>query len=325
MAKIFDGHGDIWNDVVKKRLSGETHVIQTHHMDKFKKGQIASGIFVVWIDTPPDNHPEKRFKEIVTAMHDELMENDDLLHVVKQLRDFETAQTLGKFPVVLGIEGLDGLNDVDALEDMYDYGFRHASLTWNTANAFATGVKGNPNDGLTQTGIEALQMMESKGMLIDVSHLNEKSFWDVVKHTTRPFIASHSNARKLCDVPRNLTDAQILAIKEANGVIGMNAFREFINIKESEQTLERFVDHIDYIVSLAGIDHVGLGFDFVDYLDEDAMGTFASGGLEYTKDLENCTKAQGIVEELTKRGYAEDAIEKICYENFMRIWKTILI
>lgn len=321
MAKIFDGHGDIWNDVVKKRLSGETHVIKTHHLDKFKKGQIESGIFVVWIDTPPDNHPEKRFKEIIDAMHDELMENTDILHVVKQMKDFDTAKSLGKFPVVLGIEGMDGLKSLKEIQSLYDYGFRHASLTWNTANAFATGVKGNPNDGLTELGIKAIQMMEIKGMIVDVSHLNEKSFWDVVKHATQPFIASHSNARRLCDVPRNLTDAQILAIKEANGVIGMNAFREFIDAKESEQTLTRFVDHIDYIVNLAGIDHVGLGFDFVDYLDEDAMGTFATGGLEYTKDLENCTKAQGIVMELEKRGYAEDAVQKICYENFMRVFK----
>lgn len=321
MAKIFDGHGDIWNDVVKKRLAGETHVIRTHHMEKFKKGQIESGIFVVWIDTPPDNHPEKRFKEIVDAMHDELMENTDILHVVKQMEDFDTAKSLGKFPVVLGIEGLDGVSGLVELQALYDYGFRHASLTWNTANAFATGVKGNPETGLTPLGIQAIKLMETRGMLLDVSHLNEKSFWDVFEHATKPFIASHSNARKLCDVPRNLTDTQILAIKDANGVIGMNAFREFIDAKESEQTLTRFVDHIDYIVNLAGIDHVGLGFDFVDYLDEDAMGTFASGGLEYTKDLEDCTKAQGIVNELELRGYPEDAIHKICYENFMRVFR----
>lgn len=322
MARIFDGHGDIWNDVVKKRLAGETHVIRTHHIDKFKKGQIESGIFVVWIDTPPDNHPEKRFKEIVDAMHDELMENGDLLHVVKKMEDFEVAKSLGKFPVVLGIEGLDGLSDVKALEKMFDYGFRHASLTWNTANAFATGVKGNPDGGLTPLGIQAIHMMESKGMLVDVSHLNEKSFWDIVKHATKPFIASHSNAKALCDVPRNLTDDQILAIKASDGLIGMNAFREFIDPDESRQTLERFVDHIDYIVNLAGVDHVGLGFDFVDYLDEDAMGTFATGGLEYTKDLEDCTKAQGIACELAKRGYSNIDIQKICYENFMRVFRN---
>lgn len=324
MAKIFDGHGDIWNDVVKKRSSGETHVIQTHHLDKFIKGQITSGIFVVWIDTPPDNKPEKRFKEIVDAMHAELNENTDHLYVVRKMEDFEHAESLGKFPIVLGIEGLDGLSGLEALETLYNDGFRHASLTWNTANAFATGVKGNPNEGLTEVGIETIHWMESKGMLIDVSHLNEKSFWDVVKYAKKPFIASHSNARKLCDVPRNLTDEQILAIKNAEGLIGLNAFREFINTSESKQTLSSFVDHIVYIVNLAGIDHVGLGFDFVDYLDEDAMGTFATGGLEYTKDLENCTKAQGIVEELSFRGFSMEDINKICYDNFMRVLSTVI-
>jgi len=324
MAKIFDGHGDIWNDVVKKRSSGETHVIQTHHLDKFKKGQIASGIFVVWIDTPPDNKPERRFKEIVDAMHAELVENADHLHVVRKMEDFDIADSLGKFPIVLGIEGLDGLSGLEALEEMYNDGFRHASLTWNTANAFATGVKGNPNDGLTEIGIKAIHWMESKGMLIDVSHLNEKSFWDVVKYAKKPFIASHSNAKALCDVPRNLTDEQILAIKNADGLIGLNAFREFIDTSESKQTLSAYVDHIVYMVDLAGIDHVGLGFDFVDYLDEDAMGTFATGGLEYTKDLENCTKAQGIVDELMQRAFSTEAINKICYGNFMRVLSKII-
>ncbi len=324
MAKIFDGHGDIWNDVVKKRSSGETHVIQTHHLDKFKKGQIASGIFVVWIDTPPDNKPEKRFKEIVDAMRAELTENADQLHVVRHMEDFEIAASLGKFPIVLGIEGLDGLSGLEALEAMYDIGFRHASLTWNTANAFATGVKANSEEGLTAVGIKTIQWMESKGMLIDVSHLNEKSFWDVVKYAKKPFIASHSNARKLCDVPRNLTDEQIVAIKRAGGLVGLNAFREFIHTTESKQTLSYYVDHIEYMVNLAGIDHVGLGFDFVDYLDEDAMGTFATGGLKYTKDLENCTKAQGIVEELENRGFSADDIHKICYGNFMRVLSTVI-
>lgn len=324
MAKIFDGHGDIWNDVVKKRSSGETHVIQTHHLDKFKEGQIASGIFVVWIDTPPDNKPEKRFKEIVDAMQAELTENTAQLHVVKKMEDFDIAASLGKFPIVLGIEGLDGLSGLEALEAMYDIGFRHASLTWNTANAFATGVKANSEEGLTAVGIKAIQWMESKGMLVDVSHLNEKSFWDVVKYAKKPFIASHSNVRKLCDVPRNLTDEQIVAIKRVGGLVGLNAFREFIHTTESKQTLSYYVDHLEYMVNLAGIDHVGLGFDFVDYLDEDAMGTFATGGLVYTKDLENCTKAQGIVKELENRGFSADDIHKICYGNFMRVLSNVI-
>ncbi len=128
----------------------------------------------------------------------------------------------------------------------------------------------------------------------------------------------------LCDVPRNLTDKQILAIKNVGGLIGLNAFREFINTSESKQTLSSFVDHIVYMVNLAGIDHVGLGFDFVDYLDEEAMGTFATGGLEYTRDLENCTKAQGIVEALLNRSFSMEDIDKICYGNFMRVFSKII-
>lgn len=323
MTKIFDGHGDIWNDVVKKRMSGEAAVIKNHHLDKFKKGNIFSGIFVIWIDSPPEHQPEKRFKQIFDAMHSELVENSDLLHVVKKVEDFDDAQLSGKFPIVLGIEGLDGIHSIEALESLYDYGFRHASLTWNMANDFATGVKGSPNEGLTELGYQAIKFMEAKGMLIDVSHLNEKSFWDIISVVNHPIIASHSNVKELCPVPRNLTDEQIIAIKNTGGLIGVNAFREFIDLEQSKQTVSRLADHIDYLVILAGIDHVGFGFDFVDYLDEEAMGTFSNGLPEYTKGLENCTMTENLIKELKARGYTETDIDKISYKNFMRVFKSL--
>lgn len=106
-------------------------------------------------------------------------------------------------------------------------------------------------------------------MIIDVSHANEKTFWDIYNNTTKSFIASHSNAKSLCNHKRNLTDEQIKAIASRDGVIGINAYKGFVAIDSYKQNLERFVDHIEYIISLVGVRHVALGFDFCEYLYAD--------------------------------------------------------
>lgn len=321
--RIFDAHADIWNDVVNKRCSGEKNIIQRYHLNKFKEGGVFSGIFVIWVDTPFDN-PKRRFWQTVNAMTDELEENQKNLRIVKSSVDFNIAEENGQFPIVLGIEGFDGFDgDLSILDSMYEKGFRHASLTWNVENAFGTGVKGNPNRGLSNLGVQAVQFMEKYGMLIDVSHANEKTFWDIEKNTTQPFVASHSNCKALCEVPRNLTDDQIRAIAERGGVIGTVAYHEFISNKPTKQTLETFVNHIEHIINLVGIDHVGLGFDFVDYLNDDAMCSFASESI-FTKDIENASHSSRVPEMLIKRGFKQTDIEKVCRGNFLRVIKMII-
>lgn len=323
MIKIFDAHADIWNDVVNKRAQGEKHIILKYHLDKFKEGGVKAGIFVIWVDTPFDR-PEKRFRDSLNAMLEELEENKEVLRPVLSMADFEKAKEHGQFPIVLGIEGFDGFEGkLEVLKEMHQLGFKHSSLTWNTENAFATGVKGNPERGLTELGVEAVKFMEANGMLIDVSHANEKTFWAIDQIATKPYIASHSNCKALCDVPRNLTDEQIKAIAKKGGVIGAVAYHDFISKEPHHQNIETYVNHIDHIVSLVGIDHVGFGFDFVDYLEDEAMSSFATEA-GFTKDLENASHAKRIVEVLKGRGYGQEAIEKICSQNFLRVLGQII-
>lgn len=323
MIKIFDAHADIWNDVVNKRARGEKNIIRKYHLDKFKEGNVEGGIFVIWVDTPFDR-PERRFRQSLNAMLEELEENKAVLRPVHTIRDFAEAKANGQFPIVLGIEGFDGFQgNLEVLKEMHQLGFKHSSLTWNTENPFATGVKGNPERGLTDLGVEAVKFMEANGMVIDVSHANEKTFWDIDKIVTKPYIASHSNCKALCDVPRNLTDEQIKAIAHKGGVIGVVAYHDFISNEPLHQNLSTYVDHIDHIVSLVGIDHVGFGFDFVDYLEDEAMSSFAAEA-GYTKDLENASQAKGIAEVLRTRGYLPEEIEKVCSLNFLRILEQIL-
>jgi len=164
--------------------------------------------------------------------------------------------------------------------------------------------------------------MESLGMLIDVSHLNEKSFWDVIEVTTGPIIASHSNARALCGAPRNLTDQQIRAVAERGGVVGFNSWGDFIDARDP--TLARALDHISYLVDLAGPDHVGFGFDFMDYFDSDPASPEPGQPLAFCRGLARCEDAPGLIEALRDRGYTEELLEKIAFGNFHRVISQVL-
>ena len=169
---------------------------------------------------------------------------------------------------------------------MYNLGYRLAALTWNEKNILGTGAGENSCEGLTEIGKKAVRKMNEIGMIVDVSHANEKTFWDIAEISTKPFIASHSNARTLCDVPRNLTDEQIKAVAQSGGVIGVNGYIGFIKKCDfsspapienpdlsSKPDLKDLADHIDYIAGLVGVDYVGLGFDFCEYLSEELKDT----------------------------------------------------
>lgn len=322
---IFDGHGDIWTDVTVRRQKGFKDIIKKYHINRFKKGGIGGGIFVIWNDPPHDKEPFNRTLEMLKESSVEILENQDIIKIIRQKGDLEKAVSENKLAVVIGLEGLSSIGtDVNLIYPLYMFGVRHASLTWNEENDLATGVKGNPDKGLTKYGKEVIKIMEKLGMVVDVSHLNEKSFWDVYNTATRPFIASHSNCRALCDVPRNLTDDQLKAIAESGGVVGANAFRDFVHKEDDKKDIGHFVNHIDHMVEKMGIDHVGFGFDFFEYLEEESVSSFASGGGYGPKGLEDASKAQNIIEVLKIRGYKDEDIEKIKYKNFFRVINEIM-
>lgn len=254
----------------------------------------------------------------------EIAENPDLFQIVKETADLDRARADSKLAVIIGLEGLSGIGkNLDLLYLFQRFGVRHASLTWNEENALATGVKGNRERGLTETGVRAVRLMEELGMIVDVSHLNEKSFWDVYEVSSRPFIASHSNCHALCPVPRNITDEQIKAIADSGGVIGVNACKGFIHSQSNKRDAWHLADHIDHIVELVGIDHVGFGFDFCDYLRDTANLNSSGDGIA-AKGIEDASKAQNMIEILQERGYTPEEIEKVSYKNFYRVIKEIL-
>ena len=238
--------------------------------------------------------------------------------IVKNEKEIQKARQNHQFYVIIGAEGLSSIGkNLDLIEQYYDLGARHAMLTWNEQNALATGVKGEVTRGLTELGKQAVQKIMKKKMLLDVSHLNEKSFWDITDLMEYPLIASHSNAKALCNVPRNLSDEQLFAIRDLNGVIGINAFHGFIHNVAAEQTIDNLIKHVVYIADKIGVEHVGCGFDFIEFLP--------STEPEYaTKGLEDYTKVPDFVKKLKQVGFSEKEVENICYRNFHRVIQQVL-
>ncbi|MEA5059849.1 MAG: membrane dipeptidase [Candidatus Pelethousia sp.] len=309
---LFDIHGDIWTDVTTKRLKGERDIIRRYHLDRFRKGGQVGGVFVIWIDPPYDANPKERIEKSIRAACAEIWENQDILSVIRDQAGFYKAVQSRKQAIVLALEGLSAIDEqVDSIYTFFQMGFKQASLTWNEQNALATGVRGDASRGLTAAGKEAVCIMQNVGMILDVSHANDRTFWDIAEISHRPFIASHSNARALCDVPRNLTDAQIRVIGESGGLVGINAFHEFVHEDKAKRDLDHLLGHLEHIVSLIGIDHVALGFDFFEYLTTNTTESFIQEEYEGTIGLEDISKGPMLVKTLEKNVFGKEDIEKI--------------
>lgn len=321
---VFDGHTDIFTDVLVKRLEGETHVLEKHHLDKFKKGGIEGCCAVLWIDPPYTSNYAKRLEQLLVAVKDEMDECQGAV-MVRNMADIEAAKAAGNFYILLGAEGLSAIGeDTDKLDALYDFGLRHAMLTWNEENCLASGAGGNPDHGLTEAGKKMLRHMEAKHMIVDVSHLNEKSFWGVVDTVSGPIIASHSDVRALADVPRNLRDDQLKAIAESGGFVGLNAFNEFISRDRALQTSDQLIQHALYMADLIGVDHIAFGFDFTDFLADETASSFSSDVNVATRGLESCQQVPAFLETLHEVGFSQEDIEKISYKNWHRVIGQVL-
>lgn len=329
--KIFDLHSDLFTDIAFRRARGETKVFDRIHYPSLRKGGVSSIICVFWTEPIFSNQPLVRFHELIKYVEADLMESD--YADVQPLNGLpENPIEDDKIKVYLGIEGLSFLDQWiteskdESMESAFSFmkkkNIQHIIMAWNEQNAFASGT-GAPEiqgeRGVSSLGLDLLARSEKSGFMIDISHLDEPSFWDVIHNTTSPIIASHSNARAICNHERNLTDAQIRVISERNGLVGLNAYGEFVD--EQHPNVDRFIDHIDHIVSIAGIEHVAFGFDFLDYISDHPLG----GSMDIlTAGLEDVTKVPALLVQMKRRGYSEEDIEAISYENAERFMTNLI-
>ena len=231
--------------------------------------------------------------------------------------DVRRAKAEGTVAILIGVEGGHAIeNSLDRLDDLYRRGARYMTLTWNNGNDWAgssIGVGNTRTGGLTAFGRNVIREMNRLGMLVDISHVSDSTFFDAIAASTAPVICSHSSARAINDHPRNLSDDQLRAVAR-NGGVNVNFFSKFIDpaFAGSRQTpLSVLIDHIDHIAKVAGVDHVGIGSDF------DGVSALPQG-------MEDITRLPRIAQALLDRGYSEDDVRKILGGNMLRVMDAVL-
>lgn len=259
-----------------------------------------------------------RLLSLINGLKWTLDQNSKSLQPIVSLNDVQATVSAGKIGVLSSIEGAYSLNPETGLELLRQYsdlGVRMLAPTWSNSNALGEGVNETYKDGsassggLTELGKSVVREMNRLGMVVDVSHMNDATFWETMEATTAPVIASHSCAYSLNNNVRNLKDDQIRAIAQAGGVIQVNFHRPFLALDPATVTIDTLVDHIDYIVDLVGIDYVGLGSDF--------------DGAKMPEGLENASLMPGITLELMSRGYDDESIRRILGANTARLFRDV--
>lgn len=342
MQLVFDGHNDVllrlWHNGKKGGNPVAEFIDGTSqgHIDvpRAKAGGLAGGLCAVYIPSgdlilqEPDENghyvtplaaPLQRQPSLDIAMEKLAIayrvERAGGWKICRSTADIRKAINEDIFAAVLHMEGCEAIDeDLDALEVFYAAGLRSLGPVWSRHNAFGHGVpfafpmSPDSAPGLTDAGFELVRRCNQLGILIDLAHITEKGFWDVANTSDQPLIASHSNAHALTGVARNLTDVQMDAIKERNGLVGLNYAVTMLrpDARDDAKTpLSDMVRHIDYMVERMGIDCVALGSDF--------------DGATVPAEIADAAGNQNLVAALKAAGYSEVELAKICRENWLRV------
>lgn len=329
--KVVDMHCDTISVILNENRAGKNVELRSNDLnidiEKMKKGDYLLQNFAMFVDLGEVNNPLEECLSLIDCFYNELDKNKDTISVALTYDDIIKNKKNGKISALLTVEeGGVALSSLANLRILNKLGVRMITLTWNYINGISypnvnlsNGNKPNikiPNikDGLTEFGIDFVKEMERLNMIIDVSHLSDAGFYDVLKYTKKPFVASHSNARGVTNHNRNMSDDMILKLANRGGVIGINFAGDFLEEAEGgklpKSKINNMVKHIRYIVDLAGIDCVGLGSDF--------------DGIYQDLELDNASKMPELEKALRKDGFKERDIEKIFYKNVLRVYKDVL-
>lgn len=316
MAKywIADGHCDSIGDYLagKRNLRSST---AEGHWDLAKAGHadIRLQFLAAYIESEYKPHlATLRGLELLEAAFRFIHENKDRVFLVESKNDLRKIGSGKSLGIVLSVEGGEILGEsLFMLDIIHRLGVRNIGLTWNQRNAIGDGVgETNSKSGLSDFGVKVIRRMNDLGILVDVSHLNEHGFWDVLEISSKPITASHSCARNVCDHPRNLTDKQLKALAENKGVVGINFCPDFLN-RNGIADIDDVVRHICHIADTAGVDTIGFGSDF------DGIPVVPLG-------LENAGMLPLLLEKLEASGFNQEEMAKICHGNFLRVLSSVL-
>lgn len=345
--KIADMHCDTISEIWESRKQsafpkgGSPQQLSRNdlHIDirKMKKAGYLLQNFALYVDLKKGLDPFEYVMELIDVFRDEMGKNKNDIGVIKTYDEILANERQGKMSALMTIEeGGCCKGEIGNLERLYQLGARMMTLTWNYPNELGSpnlflknelsgksAEKGSTlkNDegfnlfdsskGLTEKGFFFIQRMEELGMIIDVSHLSDAGFWDIVQHTKKPFVASHSNARALCGHCRNLTDDMIRAVAGRGGVIGLNFYGCFLNeTNDSHSRVARMAAHARHMLHVGGSGCLGLGSDF--------------DGISGELEIQDCSQMQKLVDGLERAHFTGTEIENILWRNVMRVYREML-
>jgi membrane dipeptidase len=346
---------DVHNDMPSKMID-DGYDAALRHSPGFAKNQgetdlprlIQSGItavfFSAWVDPErytfgPADRSWEHAQVYLDTIHAFVNRHPDRLILATTARQVRQAKSEGKVAAFIGVEGghvIEG--SIDNLRELYRRGVRYMTLTWNNGTSWsgaAAGLNGTRSGGLTDHGRAIVREMNRLGMLVDISHVSDSTFFDAVATSTAPVIASHSSARALNSHRRNMSDDQLRAVARNGGVVNVNFYSAFIdpqflaradsierNLPQAAQAaalqslprppLSVLLDHFDHIAKVAGVDHVGLGSDF-----DGVAGLLPAG-------MDDVTRLPLIAQGLLDRGYSEADVQKILGGNMLRVMEQVL-
>lgn len=328
---IIDLHFDLPTDLYEKRE--HKNVLETEFLPELEAGHICVVGVAIYIE---DRYlPETGLRvalDQIARLYSEAQACPRIA-ICKSYPEIQKARDADKIALVITMEGAEPLGtDLNLLRAFYELGVRSIGLTHARRNAAGNGgvfaSSGSSRDGLTAFGRDLVRECETLGVIVDLAHINPAGFIDILSITTKPPIVSHSNARRYYDIERNISDEQIKMIGERQGVIGVNSV--LVGPNEEESTLDRYVDHIEYIANLIGIDGVGIGFDFFEFIysqwPESAKKELAQKFTtpQFIPNLRNHSHAGNLTRKLIERGFNDEQIEKILRGNWLRIFEEAL-
>jgi membrane dipeptidase len=334
-AIVIDTHNDITSaitdngfDLGARDTSGKNQT----DIPRMKEGGLDAEFFAIYVAAKyaKEGGAARRALEMIDGVYEQARRHPESLEMAGASDDIRRIHKTGKIAALMGIEGGHAIEDsLSALRKFYRLGVRYMTLTHTNTNNWADSAGGinNPAEkrhgGLSDFGREVVREMNRLGMMVDISHVADETFEDVIETTKAPVIASHSSCRALTNVPRNLTDEMLKSLAKNRGVVMINFYNGFINTEyakpgmpaptkpENAATMDMLMRHFEHAIKVAGVDHVGIGSDF------DGVDGMLPGGME------DVSKLPAITYELLKRGYSDADVKKVLGENLLRVMSEV--
>jgi len=313
--RLIDLHADTMLEMYLKNTSNMQENMFQIDIEKMRKAKSFVQCLAIYNDFVNDENMYEKIIGFYNFYIKTISMYPDELAIIKKSDDIDKNYEDGKISILISIEDSGPVEgDLERIKDLYNRNIRMMSLTWNYENCFGYPNSENPqimNKGLKKFGVEAIELMDELGIIIDISHLSDGGAYDVFKHSRNPIVATHSNARTIVNNTRNMTDDMIRKLSETGGIIGLNFCGEFLGDDEVSN-VKNMVRHIKHIIRTGGIESIAIGTDFDGDIDDGNM------------EIQNIGEIEKLEIGLRKEGFTYDEIEKIFYKNALRVFKEIL-